>query len=64
MNKPSNPPLFENDGTPHSQVTLRDLFAAFALTGLLAGQMTKGEDLAADAYEAAEDMLKERERKP
>ena len=69
---PNNPRLFEplcKGGTELNPVyslgtalTLRDLFAAFALAGLLAGQLTAGDELASTAYEAADDMLAERER--
>ena len=51
------------EGAPAGgESTLRDLFAAFALAGLLAGQLTTGDELASTAYEAADDMLVERER--
>lgn len=53
-----------------SVITLRDLFAAFALAGFLASEdreLDAGHmesDYATDAYRMADAMLIERERKP
>ena len=66
--KPANPTLSvcNKDGcdsAPHCY-TLRDLFAAAALAGMYAdpNECDSAEELAAYAYEAADAMLKEREK--
>ncbi|MBZ5588131.1 MAG: hypothetical protein LAO05_06170 [Acidobacteriia bacterium] len=66
--KPANPPLFDTmeiqDTIYVTSVTLRDLFAAFALAGLAAyrGNIGSWGDYAAEAYTFADAMLAERER--
>jgi hypothetical protein len=64
-----NPKLFEhgwdniNDqaGTADTEITLRDLFAGFALAGMIAAHMSP-EGLCEAAYSAADKLLKERNR--
>jgi len=48
----------------HEEITLRDYFAAAALTGLLAyyREDTDAHDCAAEAYRQADAMLAEREK--
>jgi hypothetical protein len=43
-------------------MTLRDYFAAAALTGLLANRLGRYSDMAEDAYKYADAMLAEREK--
>ena len=72
MNKPPNPPAFPNqehawDGTQKSiyaseGMTLRDYFAAKALSGIIAGNHFAGEEIAPLAYEFADDMLRARSK--
>ena len=65
MSKPKNPDLFDGgiDGAC-TDVTLRDLFAAFALAGLLGRDEKYLDTLACSraAYAAADYMLAEREK--
>lgn len=61
MDKPDNPPLYAG----MTKLELRDLFAAFALAGLMAARAfaapSGDEDgLSQASYEVADAMLKER----
>lgn len=61
----NNPKLIRNGGTISSEITLRDVFAAFALAGLWASPTAKHDGYEADAkvsYLAADAMLAEREK--
>ncbi len=62
-----NPPAFPRDHRfdGHNGMTLRDYFAAAALQGLLAGRdiLMEAEWLAADAYQFADAMIAEREKR-
>ena len=70
MDETKNPPLFVTmrDGNGcaidyYTKVTLRDLFAAAALQGILASPQsvwTKFEEISRSAYEQADSMLGER----
>ncbi len=69
MTKPENPSLLDWEPTeslsaaPFSQVTLRDIFAAFAAAGFLAQpEHYRPQDVPEMAYEAADGLLAERER--
>lgn len=82
MSESPNPPAFPNDGSPLDWImpgmqgairsykdgmSLRDFFAAHALTGILASPHLVADDRAAIAkacYEAADDMLAERAKAP
>ena len=67
MSTPSNPQLFPWMKDGDTPVTLRDLFAAFALAGLYASEAVEGgpdyswESVAKNAYGTADAMLKRRE---
>lgn len=65
-----NPPAFPNEtaiqlGDDYQGMTLRDYFAAAALQGLLAGRdiLMEAEWLAAEAYQLADAMIAEREKR-
>ena len=72
MNKPPNPPAFPTQesetclGFPKiyasEGMTLRDYFAAKALSGIIAGNHFAGEEIAPLAYEFADDMLRARSK--
>ena len=75
MTNPQNPPLFDwefiqqglNDTHLFTNVTLRDLFAAFALAAQIIQDETAANDpnkAAEWAYVNADAMLAEREREP
>ena len=62
--KPGGPAFPLPDGV-HEGMTLRDYFAAAALTGTLAsGSGVSSADLAKSAYEDADAMLAERQKIP
>jgi hypothetical protein len=57
-------PVTDRNGGPASRgMTLRDYFAAAALTGLLNAEWPVGPVTANEAYKAADAMLASRERK-
>jgi len=60
--KPTDPILVDNHTCPDEDITLRDLFAAAVLVGLLANPNVECsyEASAEDAYKSAAAMLKER----
>lgn len=63
--KATNPDLFMGSES-YTEVTLRDMFAAFAMAGLvnavaIEGGMTDA-DVAREAYKSADAMLAQRER--
>ena len=73
MSKPNNPPLFtthwcttESGNADYStEITLRDLFAAFALSGFLGDTISPGvndADIAKASYTLADAMLAERSK--
>ena len=72
MSKPENPTLFDvaiPEGSRHillnSVITLRDLFAAFALAGAVANPNNPDPGGASDvrrSFKTADEMLAERER--
>ncbi len=68
--KTSNPPLFDimemQETVYQTNVTLRDLFAAFALAGLKAGEgaaIQTRSYMVEESFRLADAMLAERERK-
>jgi hypothetical protein len=63
MSKSENPLLFTTgDDSIATDVTLRDLFAAAALAGLLNGRQDSANTLATEAFKAADAMLAARAR--
>jgi hypothetical protein len=58
MSKNARPKIGHNNGPIH-EATLRDMFAAAALTGMLA-QRPYDENMVAEAFRIADEMLKGR----
>ena len=62
---PAFPTMDNSEHYRHMGLSLRDYFAAAALTGLLSYYPNFDcDDYAADAYKLADEMLKAREAKP
>ena len=63
-NQPAFPRLERAGADAHDGMTLRDYFAAAALTGLLANENFRNDRVNAnDAYNAADAMLEKRDKK-
>ena len=63
MSAPENPPLFSKwQGSAWSEISLRDIFAGFALAGACVNEpgVEDSADLASEAYAHADAMLAER----
>jgi len=67
MNKPTGGPAFPTTGTAYKGMTLRDYFAAKAMQELMTykdrpAYLRPVDEVATDAYEMADAMLKAREK--